>query len=71
MSKLNKKFALGEGKYYFNIRSGQQTITIKRKSKGEAANAYWNYIGVGKDCEWLGLWNGKKFEETAPPAKAA
>lgn len=71
MAKWKKKFARGTGTYYFNIKSGQQSITITRKSKPEAINCYLNYLDVGKDCEWLGVWNGKKFEETTPPSKAA
>lgn len=71
MAKLNKKFSMGVGKYYFNIKTGQQSITITRKSKQDAINTFLGYVNIGKDCEWLGCWNGKKFDETTPPAKAA
>ena len=62
-----KHYTKGVGKYYFAIKSGQQTITMNRKEKGDAAYAYWNYRNIGKNCEWLGMWNGKKYEDTTPP----
>ena len=65
---MNKKYSLGKGKYYFSINSGLQKILIHRKSKNEAIQQYINYKKVGKDCEWLGCWNGKKFDETSLPA---
>ena len=68
MRKKNFKFA--KGMYYFNVRSGQQNITIKRAVKAEAVQAYLSYVEIGKDCEWLGVFNGKKFDESSSPNKA-
>ena len=58
---------MGKGSYYFNVKSGQQMITISRKDKQTAVNAFLSYKKVGKTCEWLGCWNGKTFNETTPP----
>lgn len=67
-----KNFKMGEGKYYFNVRNGQQSITIMREIKNQAANAFLSYKQMGKDCEWLGCWNGKSFDDsTAPVINAA
>ena len=63
-NKLNKKFAMGVGTYYFNIKSGINTITIHRKEKPDAIHTFQSYVKTGKDCEWLGKWDGKKFVET-------
>jgi len=69
---VKKQFTLGVGKYYFNIRTGQQNITICRTDKNDAIYAYLNYVELGKDVEWLGRWEGKKFSETTSPnSKAA
>ncbi len=62
-----KKFTMGEGKYYFNVRTGQFSITINRDSKKAAERSYLSYQKVGKDCEWLGKWDGKEFVEATPP----
>lgn len=64
----NKNISLGKGKYYFTIKSTPNNITIFRKSRKRAADAYLNYLKIGKECEWLGQWNGKKFEDTTAPA---
>jgi hypothetical protein len=69
--KWDKKFARGKGKYYITIKSTPNNITLYRKSKTAAENAYRQYMEVGKECEWHGKWNGKKFEEIKPPAVAA
>lgn len=64
---MQKKFDFGEGIYYFNIRNaGHGSITIKRKSKQEAVRTFMDYKHLGKDVEWLGKWDGKKFTETSP-----
>lgn len=63
-----KDYTMGEGNYYFNVKSGQQMITIFRKEKNAAVKAFKNYIKVGKDVEWLGCWDGKNFKETGQPA---
>ena len=44
---------------------------MNRTEKADASYAYWNYKNIGKNCEWLGMWNGKKFEDTTPPANEA
>lgn len=66
---MKKKFELGVGKYYFNIRNGQQNITLSRSEKSDAVYAYLNYVELGKECEWLGRWEGKKFSENTAPNK--
>ena len=63
-----KDYTMGEGNYYFNVKSGQQMITIFRKEKKAAVKAFKDYIKVGKDVEWLGCWDGKDFKETVKPA---
>ncbi len=63
-----KNYTMGEGNYYFNVKSGHQMITIYRKEKKAAVNAFKNYMKVGKDVEWLGCWDGKDFKETMRPA---
>ncbi len=64
-----KNYKLGKGKYYFNIRNGQHAITIMRATKEEAQRAFLNYVDLKKECEWLGCWNGKKFEENTTPVR--
>lgn len=59
-----KHFSYGKGMYYFVVKSGQQSITIKRKSKKEALQSYNSYLKIGKTTEWLGKWSGKEFTET-------
>jgi len=59
---------MGSGKYYFQVRSGQSMITINRKSKPAAVTTYLHYKRIGKNCEWLGKWNGKKFIESTAPS---
>jgi len=58
-----KNYIMGKGYYYFNIKTGQQNITIKREEKQNALTSYQKYVSLGKKVEWLGKWNGKKFEE--------
>ncbi len=62
-----KNFAMGKGKYYFTIRSTPNNITIYRKTKKAALDAFNRYKALGKDCEWLGQWDGKKFVEASLP----
>ena len=65
---MKKNYSLGEGFYYFTIKNaGPNGIMIKRKTKEEAAYAYLSYVKVGKDCEWHGRWEGKKFSEGTAP----
>lgn len=66
---MKKKFTMGAGKYYFNVSSGHASILIHRDEKEEAVRSFLSYKRIGKDCEWLGLWNGKGFEETSSPSK--
>ncbi|MCB0706329.1 MAG: hypothetical protein KDC34_13515 [Saprospiraceae bacterium] len=66
---VNKKWTLGVGKYYFNVNSGFQQIIISRNTREEAAHQFFNYKKVGKQCEWLGQWNGKKFEDESAPSR--
>jgi len=60
-----KKFEFGKGIWYFNIRKGfNNNITIKRLEKKVAVDAYKQYLKTQpENCAWLGIWNGKKFEE--------
>lgn len=65
---MAKKFEYGKGIYYFNVKGGgQSNITIKRKKKDEAVNRFLSYQNLGKDVEWLGKWDGKKFSESTTP----
>ncbi|MEM6967567.1 MAG: hypothetical protein AAF573_22575 [Bacteroidota bacterium] len=60
-----KKFPKKIGVYFFEIKMGyNNTITIFRKSKKDAIQAFKNYIKQKKDIQWLGKWDGKKFIET-------
>jgi len=64
-----KKFDFGKNYYYFEIRNGGiGSITIKRKIKDEAVYSFLNYKRIGKNIEWLGKWDGKKFIEDKAPA---
>ncbi len=60
-----KKFEFAKGVYYFNIKKGYlNEITIKRMDKQKAIQAYLNYLSTQPgNCEWLGMWDGKKFVE--------
>ena len=69
MRRRTKKFDYADGKYYFTIRSTPNNITMHRNSKTEAHQAFKKYFNLGKDLEWLGRWEGKKFVETTPPVK--
>lgn len=54
--------------YFFTIKGIPNNITIYRNTKDDASKAFHQYKAVGKQIEWLGRWNGKKFIETTPPA---
>ena len=58
-----KRFEYGKGIYYFNIRtSANNAVTIKRKNKKQAVDAFAGYLRTqGDKCEWLGKWDGEKF----------
>ena len=61
----SKAFKKTPGHYFFNIKMGyQNNITITRETKEEALFAYKNYQRQGKECQWLGLWDGDQFVET-------
>jgi len=62
-----KNFAMGKGKYYFTIKSSPNNITIFRDTVKAAADTYHKYILLGKECEWLGEWDGKKFPKNSTP----
>ena len=64
-----KNFDYAKGKYYLNINSGIQSITLHRDNKKTAELAYLNYLKIGKSCEWLGKWDGKKFSDNKAPKK--
>ena len=64
---MRKHFTKGVGMYYFNVYSGNSAILIGRTSKQDATNRFISYKKVGKKCEWLGCWNGKKYEESNVP----
>ena len=66
----SKNWTLGKGKYYFRIKSGQQQIMIHRSKKDKALQVYQNYEKLGKQVEWLGKWDGKKFVEEELAASA-
>lgn len=48
--------------FYFTVKSTPNNITMFRKTKEAAKVAFQQYETVGKTVEWLGQWNGKKFE---------
>ena len=63
-----KNYTMGVGKYYFQIKSGQQNILMYRDDKSAAQNAYLRYKKIGKNCEWLGKWDGKNYTEKSVPS---
>lgn len=63
-----KNFDYGKGKYYFTIKSSPNNITIHRKEKEAAQRTFLHYLAMGKDIEWHGMWDGKKFTESSQPA---
>jgi len=67
---MKKNFSMGVGKFCFNVRNGQQNIMIMRNTFEEASYAFLNYKDVGKDCEWLGCYNGKNFDKAPEPTNS-
>ncbi len=60
-----KAFKKTTGNYFFNVKMGyQNNITISRTVRDEAVYAYSKYLKQGKDCEWLGQWDGKAYIDT-------
>ena len=47
--RIRKKYAMGEGKYYFTIKSVPNNITIFRKSKEAAVSAFKSIKKRGKN----------------------
>ncbi len=47
-----------------SIKSGGNSIVFSRDTRSEADHVFQNYKQIGKNCTWLGKWNGKSFEET-------
>lgn len=68
--RYKKKFDYGKGKYYLVIKSIPNNITMFRRTKEAAVDAFQSYAAVGKPIEWLGKWNGRKFVEDNPPVVA-
>lgn len=68
--RLKKNFPLGKGKYYFQIKAVPNNITIFRKTRQAALQAFQRYKALGKDIEWLGKWDGQQFTESAVPGLA-
>lgn len=66
----NKNISLGKDKFYFTIKSTPNNITIFRNTKKSAVDTFLQYQRIGKDCEWLGMWNGKKFVDATTPVSA-
>lgn len=66
----NKKFDYGKGKYYLTVNSIPNNITLSRDNALTALNTFKKYDAVGKQVEWLGQWNGKKFVETNLPKES-
>jgi len=64
----NKNYALGVGNFYFTVRSGINSVTIHRKTREEAVHAFSSYQENGKDCNWLGCWDGSKFTQSLQPS---
>lgn len=52
-----KKQHLKEDKYYFEVGN----ITIYRDSEEMARKAFNQYERIGKDANYLGLWDGENF----------
>ena len=65
-----KVFNYEKVKYYFVIKSIPNDIKLHRLSKEEAVDAFLKYKAVKKKIEWLGVWNGKKFEEKSEPTES-
>ncbi|NJL74183.1 MAG: hypothetical protein HC892_03210 [Saprospiraceae bacterium] len=65
---MKQKYAIGTGKYYFNVHGETAVILIHRDTKEEAIQGFLRYKRSGKSCEWLGLWNGNSFIESTVSA---
>ena len=60
-----KSYKLLTDYYFFNIKTGAQgSMMVSRKTREEAMYAFQSYVKQRKDCDWLGRWNGKDFEDT-------
>lgn len=56
-----KPFTKTVGMFYFNVKTRDMNITIRRETLENARMAFMGYVRQGKQVEWLGKWNGKKF----------
>ena len=62
MARRRKKgFDFAEGIYYFQIKAKPYNITISRKDESKAKDRFNHYETVGKNAEWMGMWDGKDF----------
>ena len=59
-----------KGNWYFVIKSIPNDIKLHRLTKEEAVESFLKYKAVKKKIEWLGVWNGKKWEEKTEPTAA-
>lgn len=59
----SKRFNFAKGTYYFQIKAKPYNITISRKEEDKAKDRFEHYESVGKNAEWMGMWNGKAFEK--------
>ena len=68
MRRKSKGFDYADGIYYFTIKSTPNNITIHRTNKADAAQSYIQYCKLGKNVEWHGRREGKKFVDSTPPS---
>ena len=61
-------YTKGVGTYYFKLKSSPNDILIHRKQKDAAVQAFLNYTKLGKECQWLGKWNGKDYDDVKEPS---
>ena len=66
--RMKKNYSLCKDKYYFTVKASPTNITISRSEKSAAVDAFMRYYRVGKEIEWLGKWDGKKFQENTAPS---
>ena len=44
---------------------------MNRDTKKAAVDAYLKYKKIGKNAEWLGRWEGKKYSDKGTPSATA
>ena len=65
-------FKKAVGSYFFNVKMGyNNTIIISRKTRSDAEYAFDNYVKQKKQIEWLGQWDGKKYQDSVYKSTAA